>query len=160
MGSSTPPQSEARSPGLISTWSERRQKGQWLRHEPFVRGGTSRPQWTQTKPVFLPWTVKRRTPQAYAEFPSRFVNRNSSEKVQPDKISYHPFMHKTVRVLCELEKLRSQIEQGLVLHNVESSVEADYCLLVDAPRGWAQGQIPTLNMKSTLILSDNPCPVL
>ena len=118
------------------------------------------PQETQTKPVFLPWTVKRRTPKPTPNFPPALSTEIVQRKYNPDKISYHPFMHKTVRVLCELEKLRSQIEQGLVLHNVEPSVEADYCLLVDAPRGWAQGQIPTLNMKSTLILSDNPCPVL
>ena len=50
IGRKIPPQGFALSPGLISTWSEQRQKGQWFR-EVYPRGKTSLPQATQVKPL-------------------------------------------------------------------------------------------------------------
>lgn len=67
-------------------------------------------------------------------------------------------MQKSIEVLCKHEKLRSEIERGLIAQNIIVSSRANYGLLVDAPSGWAQGHIANLDMKSTLILSDNPCP--
>ncbi len=50
IGSITPPQSEARSPGSMSTWRLDRQFGQWLRWSvPASSGVTSQPQTLQVK---------------------------------------------------------------------------------------------------------------
>ena len=49
IGSSAPPQGFARSPGLMSTCNDQRQKGQWLREE-YPSGGTHFPQCAQKNP--------------------------------------------------------------------------------------------------------------
>lgn len=64
----------------------------------------------------------------------------------------------TVHLVCKLEKLREEVEYGLASHRVSVSHQAKLALLVDAPWGWAQGRISSLNMATTLVLSDNPCP--
>ena len=58
MGSMTPPQSEARSPGSSSTWRLVRQLGQWLRWSlPAPAGTTSRPQIRQVKLSWQGWVL-------------------------------------------------------------------------------------------------------
>ena len=49
-GRRIPPQLFALSPGFISTWSEHRQNGQWLR-EVYPRGKTSLPQFLHMNPL-------------------------------------------------------------------------------------------------------------
>ena len=48
IGSSSPRQGFALSPGFISTWSDHRQCGQWFL-DVYPRGKTCFPQWTHTK---------------------------------------------------------------------------------------------------------------
>ena len=47
-----PPQPDARSPGTVSTCFDRRQRGQWFRHEPLASGSTSSPQCAHTNRSF------------------------------------------------------------------------------------------------------------